>query len=108
MEYSGLDYLSLLNGFSLDWPVYLGFNVIETIVLMGPPSFVDFMQLFIFQLLTKTAMRIYILPGVQNIKDLASYLGDVLQRLPIFEAVRTLAGTGASGRPVAARASPHD
>jgi len=28
----------------------IGFNVIETIVLMGAPSFVDFMQLFIFQL----------------------------------------------------------
>ena len=74
-------FLTLLLGDALlVQPMVIGFNVIETIVLMGAPSFVDFMQLFIFQLLTKTAMRIYILPGVQNIKDLASYLGDVLQR----------------------------
>jgi len=61
-------------------PMTISFNVVETIVLMGSPNFLDFIQLFIFQLLWKTAMRIYLLPGLQSAKDLVSYIGAVLQR----------------------------
>jgi hypothetical protein len=70
----------LLGDALLAQPMTISFNVIEAIVLMGSPTFLDFIQLFIFQLLWKTAMRIYILPGVQNAKDLVSYLGEVLKR----------------------------
>ena len=61
-------------------PMVISSNVIETIVLMGSPDFLEFIQLFIFQLLFKTAMRVYLLPGVQNAKDLVAYLGAVLRR----------------------------
>jgi hypothetical protein len=73
--------VQLLGDELLVQPMVISFNVIETVVLMGSPSFLDFIQLFLFQLLFKTAMRMYALPGVQSLKDLASYLGTVMARL---------------------------
>ena len=72
--------VQLLGDALLVQPMTISFNVLETVVLMGSPTFLDFIQLFIFQLLFKTAMRVYILPGVQNAKDLIAYLGTVMQR----------------------------
>jgi len=72
--------VQLLGDALLVQPMTICFNVMETIVLMGSPDFLEFIQLFIFQLLFKTAMRVYLLPGVQNAKDLVAYLGAVLRR----------------------------
>jgi hypothetical protein len=55
--------LQLLGDELLVQPMVISFNVIETVVLMGSPSFLDFIQLFLFQLLFKTAMRMCALPG---------------------------------------------
>jgi len=71
---------NVLGDLLLVQPMAVSYHLIEIISTLGAATFLDFMQVFVFQLLYKVCMRIYIYPGIQNAKELINYLISVMKR----------------------------